>query len=65
MTYGYFNEAAEIARRIREADEWPMDDCRRLCQMADLDAEWDEADGESFILILDRAAEALGVSIYC
>lgn len=65
MTYGYFSEAAEIARRIREADEWPADDCRRLCQMADLEAEWDEADGESFVAVLDRAAEVLGVNIYC
>lgn len=64
MTYGYFNEAAEIARRIREADEWPMDDCRRLCQVAGLEEEWDAADGESFILILDRAADRLGVNIY-
>ena len=65
MTYGYFSEAAEIARRIPEADEWPAYDCRRLCQMAGLEAEWDKADGESFMAVLDHAAEVLGVNIYC
>lgn len=65
MTNEYLNEADEITKRIREADEWPIDDCRRLCQMANLDAEWDAADGESFIDVLDRAADRLGVNIYC
>jgi hypothetical protein len=56
-------EAEQIAERIRTADEWNADDCAELCELAGLDEEWEEADGETFESVVYRAAEILGVEI--
>ena len=56
-------EAEQIAERIRTADEWSIDDCAGLCELAGLDEEWEEADGETFESVVYRAAEILGVEI--
>lgn len=54
----------QVAKRIREADEWPLPECRMLCYLAGLEKEWNEATGETFIKVLERAAEKLRVNIY-
>lgn len=56
-------EAEQIAERIRTADEWNADDCRDLCELAGLEKEWEEADGETFESVVYRAAEILEVEI--
>lgn len=56
-------EAVELAERIREADEWNAEDLAELCEMAGLEKEWQEADGETFEQVAYKAAEILGVEI--
>ena len=56
-------EALKIAEAIRNADTWDMDACRELCELADMGAEWEEADGETFEQVVFAAAEKLGVEI--
>ena len=56
-------EAEQIAERIKTADEWNADDCSDLCELAGLEKEWEEADGESFEAVVYRAAEILDVEI--
>lgn len=53
----------EIAEAIRNADEWNPDDCRELCELAGIEAEWDAADGETFEQVVYKAAEILGVEV--
>lgn len=56
-------EAEEIASILRESNEWNPDLLRDLCVLADMEDEWDEADGESFEAVAYAAADALGVEI--
>ena len=56
-------EAVELAERIRNADEWNAEDLAELCEMAGLEKEWQEADGETFEQVAYKAAEVLGVEI--
>lgn len=55
--------AYEIAADIRNSDEWDNDLCTELCEAADMTAEWDAADGESFESVVYAAAKKLGVEI--
>lgn len=59
-------EAAKFADAIRYAKSWESckDDCRQLCDMAGMADEWDNAEGETFECVLDRAAEKLHVRIW-
>ena len=53
----------EIAKEIRENQEWDPDLCRELAEAAGLKEEWDEADGDTFESVIFKAAEILGVEI--
>lgn len=55
--------AKEIAKELRESGEWIPELCEELCGLADMNKEWEEADGESFEEVLYAAAEKLGVEI--
>ena len=55
--------AYEIAADIRSSDEWVNDLCAELCEAADMTAEWDAADGESFESVVYAEAKKLGVEI--
>lgn len=57
--------AIELAETIRDAHDWESckDECRQLCNMAGMADEWDNADGETFEGVLDRAAAKLHVRI--
>lgn len=59
-------EAIELAEAIRDAHDWESckDECKRLCDMAGLADEWDNADGETFEYVLMRAADKLHVNIW-
>lgn len=58
--------AIELAETIRNAHDWESckDECRQLCDMAGMANEWDNADGETFEGVLDRAAAKLHVRIW-
>lgn len=55
--------AYEIAADIRNAAEWDNDLCAELCEVADMTAEWETADGDTFEAVVYAAAEKLGVEI--
>lgn len=59
-------EATELADAIRDAHDWESceDECKRLCEMAGLSEEWENADGETFEYVLMRAADKLHVNIW-
>ena len=55
--------AQEIAMEIRNADVWDDELLAELCELAGLEEEWENADGETFEQIVYKAAEILGVEI--
>lgn len=55
--------AIEIATEIRNASEWNEELLAELCELADMAAEWEAADGENFEAVAFAAAEKLGVEI--
>lgn len=59
-------EATELADAIRDAHDWESckDECRQLCEMAGMADEWDNAGGETFEGVLDRASAKLHVRIW-
>ena len=58
--------AIELADTIRDARDWESckGECRQLCEMAGMADEWDNADGETFVGVLYRAADKLHVRIW-
>ena len=57
------HEELAVAYRISMSDEWNPEDCRRLCELAGIEDEWDAADGETFEQVVFKAAEILNVKI--
>lgn len=57
------NRAQELAEEIRKSQEWDLDQLAELCELADMTAEWEAADGETFEQVAFQAAEKLGVEI--
>ena len=55
--------ARDIAEKIRTSDIWDMDALAELCAMAGMSDEWKAADGDTFELVVQAAAEKLGVEI--
>lgn len=45
----------ELAKKIDNAQEWDMDDCRALCEALDMGDEWEAADGETFEAVVEKA----------
>ena len=46
-----------LAKKIDNAQEWDMDDCKTLCEALDMGDEWDAADGETFESVIEKAVE--------
>lgn len=58
-------DSAELtAYRIRHNGEWNPDDCRRLCELADMANEYDNADSDTVEDVVSAAADKLGVEIW-
>ena len=57
------NRAQELAAEIRKSQEWDLDQLAELCDLSDMTAEWEAADGETFEQVAFQAAEKLGVEI--
>ena len=46
-----------LAKKIDDAQEWDMDDCKALCEALDMGDEWEAADGETFESVVEKAVE--------
>lgn len=44
--------------------EWNPDDCRKLCELADMADEYDNADSDTVEDVVSAAADKLGVEIW-
>jgi hypothetical protein len=53
-----------VAYRIKSNKEWNPDDCRRLCELADMADEYDSADSDTVEDVVSAAADKLGVDIW-
>lgn len=53
----------EIAKQLRESAMWDAELCEELCKIADMEDEYLESDGESYIDVVYDAAEKLGVDV--
>lgn len=59
------DDSAELtAYRIRHNGEWNPDDCRRLCELANMVDEYDSADSDTVEDVVSAAADKLGVEIW-
>lgn len=56
-------EPAELAEAISSNPEYDMDELAALCWMADMQSQWEAADGETFEAVAAAAAARLGVEI--
>ena len=57
------SRAIELAKEIRESSVWDLDQLEELCELADMEEEWKNSDGETFEQVAYKAAEKLGVEI--
>jgi len=55
--------AEEIAQALQESGTWDIALLKELCTLADMESEWQAADGETFEDVAYAAAEKLGVEI--
>lgn len=53
-----------IAYRLQSSREWNPDDCRHLCELADMEEEYNSADGDTVEDVVSKAADTLGVDIW-
>jgi len=57
------NELEAVVDRINDSETWNIADLERLCELAGMEKEWYESDGESFESVAYAAAKKLGVEI--
>ena len=57
------SRAIELAKEIRESSVWDLDQLEELCELADMEEEWKNSDGETFEQVVYKAAAKLGVEI--
>lgn len=55
--------AQQLAAEIRSLGAWDSDLLRQLCDLAGMQVEWKNADGETFESVAYEAAKKLGVEI--
>ena len=48
---------------INRLNYWELEACKELCKRAKLEAEWEDADANTFEKVIYHAAEILGVVI--
>ena len=52
-----------LAKRIRESQEWNLEDVKELISYAGLEDEWNKAEPDEAAEIIFKAAEKLGVEV--
>ena len=55
------NRAQELAAEIRKSQEWDLDQLAELCELADMTAEWEAADGETFEQVAFQALSLIHI----
>ena len=55
--------AKEIASELRNSSEWNLKLLAELCEIAGIEEDWINSDGETFESVAYKAAEILGVDI--
>ena len=63
MMYTDYERANEIATTLRSSGEWDFELIEELCELAGLEEDWSNSDGENFEDVVYKAAEILGVDI--
>ena len=63
MMYPDYERANEIATALRSSGEWDFELLEELCEVAGLEEEWLNSDGENFEAVAYKAAEILDVDI--
>ena len=63
MMYIDYERANEIATTLRSSGEWDFELLEELSEIAGLEEEWNNSDGENFEDVAYKAAEILGVDI--
>ena len=63
MMYTDYERANEIATELRSSGEWDFELIEELCEIAGLEEEWNNSDGENFEDVAYKAAEILDVDI--
>lgn len=53
-----------VAYRIKSSREWNPDDCRHLCELADMVDEYESADSDTVEDVVSAAVDKLGVEIF-
>lgn len=56
-------ELTILAKRIRESQEWNLEDIKELISYAGLEDEWNAADADEAESIIYKAADILGVEV--
>lgn len=55
--------ADKVAAELNASGEWNPELLKELCKLADMEDEWEKADGENFESVAYTAAKKLGVEI--
>ncbi len=63
MMNANITRAEEIANELNAMDTWNDELLAELCNLAGLEEEWENADGDTFEAVAYKAAEILGVEI--
>ena len=63
MMYTDYERANEIATTLRSSGEWDFELLEELCELAGLEEDWSNSDGENFEDVVYKAAEILEVDI--
>lgn len=58
------NRAKELENIARESDEYIPEVIEEICNLAGLEDEYKEADGETFEKVLEKACYILGIDIW-
>ena len=63
MMYIDYERANELATTLRSSGDWDFELLKELCEIAGLEEEWNNSDGETFEDVAYKAAEILDLDI--
>ena len=57
-------ENYSLEKRFKENQEWNPEDCKELVKLAGMEKEWQQAEGEDFERVLQKAADKIGIELF-